>query len=201
MASISRSKTTQESIQADADKLLLASLSRNPSKPASSPTTSPSHSTTQANSSSIADRILRDSLTNARKVSGQTSSALIPDGLPPTYRTTNVDTAPPYSGSAPTVDLAKFRKLSLKRDTEQANAAAGRRSTDGLFKDACATDLLFLIDTTSSMTPYINAAKEQVKEIVADVKKAFFNESQVRIAVRKSMGKSTPRSALSHATS
>jgi hypothetical protein len=77
----------------------------------------------------------------------------------------------------------KLRKLSLKDDVDRANAAAIRRSTAGMFKEACSTDLLFLIDTTSSMSPYINAAKQQVRDIVADIKEAFLNESQVRIAV------------------
>ncbi len=33
------------------------------------------------------------------------------------------------------------------------------------------------------MSPYINAAKQQIRDIVADIKEAFLNESQVRIAV------------------
>jgi hypothetical protein len=50
-------------------------------------------------------------------------------------------------------------------------------------KAACSTDLLFLIDTTSSMTPYIDAVKQQVRSIVADIQEAFFDESTVWIAV------------------
>jgi len=53
------------------------------------------------------------------------------------------------------------------------------RNTTGLFKAACSTDLLFLIDTICSMDPYLNSAKEQIKSIVKDIKKTFINESDV----------------------
>jgi hypothetical protein len=66
---------------------------------------------------------------------------------------------------------------------ERAKADVPQRETGGLFKAACSTDLLFLIDTTASMYSYINAAKEQVKSIVGDIKKSFLNESEVRVAV------------------
>ncbi|KAJ7252252.1 hypothetical protein C8J57DRAFT_1351442 [Mycena rebaudengoi] len=58
-----------------------------------------------------------------------------------------------------------------------------RHSSAGLFKAACSTDLLFLIDTTGSMKGSIDAAKKQVKSIVKDIKLAFLNEADVRIAV------------------
>ncbi len=64
-----------------------------------------------------------------------------------------------------------------------AGEKAPRRTTDGLFKQVCSTDLLFLIDTTASMGPHINAAKEQVKSIVHDIKEAFLNEADIRVAV------------------
>jgi hypothetical protein len=78
---------------------------------------------------------------------------------------------------------AKLRVLQLKRDVLAAGAESPRRSTAGLFKAACSTDLLFLIDTTGSMCGHINAAKEQVKSIVNDIEVAFLNEADVRIAV------------------
>ncbi|KAF3916682.1 hypothetical protein ABW20_dc0105559 [Dactylellina cionopaga] len=73
--------------------------------------------------------------------------------------------------------------LKLKTDVLKAKAEAGRRATAGIFKNACATDLLFLIDTTSSMHRHIKAAKDQVKSIVRDIEDTFFNEAEVRIAV------------------
>lgn len=75
------------------------------------------------------------------------------------------------------------RVLQLKYDTIVANVITQPRSTAGLFKAACSTDLLFLIDTTGSMGPYIEAAKRQVRDIVRDIKEAFFDEADVRIAV------------------
>ncbi|KAK0631246.1 kinase-like domain-containing protein [Immersiella caudata] len=75
------------------------------------------------------------------------------------------------------------RVLQLKYDVIVANASTQQRSTNGLFKEACSTDLLFLIDTTGSMGAYIEAAKKQVRSIVEDIKEAFFNEADVQIAV------------------
>ncbi|KAM0558116.1 hypothetical protein ACHAPJ_005283 [Fusarium lateritium] len=77
---------------------------------------------------------------------------------------------------------AKLRVLELKREA-QAAAELRKPSSEGMFKAACATDLLFLIDTTASMGTYIEAAKEQVKQIMQDLVKTFYNEAEVRIAV------------------
>lgn len=78
---------------------------------------------------------------------------------------------------------AKLRVMQLRRDIRAAGAMTPRRSTVGLFKAVCSTDLLFLIDTTGSMAASIHAAKEQVKSIVNDIQIGFFNETEVRIAV------------------
>jgi hypothetical protein len=88
-------------------------------------------------------------------------------------------------GDTPVVspDDTSSRLGDLKRDELEAAARAGRRSTAGLFKAACSTDLLFLIDTTYSMNSYIEAAKNQVRSIVRDIGTAFYNEAEVRIAV------------------
>ncbi|KAK0747732.1 hypothetical protein B0T21DRAFT_379721 [Apiosordaria backusii] len=66
---------------------------------------------------------------------------------------------------------------------DRANAVLPPRNTAGLFKAACSTDLLFLIDTTGSMAPYINAVEQQVKSTIAEVKGLFFNETDLRVAV------------------
>ncbi len=68
---------------------------------------------------------------------------------------------------------AKLRVLQLKRDIFAARAESPRPLTAGLFKEACSTDLLFLIDTTSSMMRHIKAAKDQVKSIVDDIENSF----------------------------
>jgi Mg-chelatase subunit ChlD len=78
---------------------------------------------------------------------------------------------------------AKLQVLQLKRDVIAAGAESPRRSTAGLFKSVCSTDLLFLIDTTASMGSHIDAAKEQVKSIVRDIELTFFNEAEVRMSV------------------
>lgn len=78
---------------------------------------------------------------------------------------------------------ARFRVSQLQKDIQTAGAASTRPSTVNLFKTVCSTDILFLIDTTGSMWNYIQAAKEQIMSIVNDVKIAFLNEAEVRIAV------------------
>jgi hypothetical protein len=89
------------------------------------------------------------------------------------------------SSSSTVVSAAdgKARVRHLQQEVERAKAAVPQRATAGLFKAACSTDLLFLIDTTGSMYSYINAAKEQVKSIVDEIKESFLNESEVRVAV------------------
>lgn len=80
--------------------------------------------------------------------------------------------------------LSPTRIKQLREDARASSAdGPGRRATSGLFKQVCSTDLLFLIDTTASMSGHINAAKEQVKSIINDIKFAFLGEAEVRIAV------------------
>ncbi|KAK4554000.1 hypothetical protein LTR86_008841 [Recurvomyces mirabilis] len=86
------------------------------------------------------------------------------------------------SNSATSNDTARLRKLNLQREVDQANAATRARNTSGLFRDASSTDLLFLIDATNSMKPYIDSAKQQVRSIVSDIKEAFLNQAEVRVA-------------------
>ncbi|KAK0654343.1 hypothetical protein QBC41DRAFT_386492, partial [Cercophora samala] len=54
---------------------------------------------------------------------------------------------------------------------------------EGHFAKACATDLLFLIDTTYSMSPYIEAAKNQVSTIVQELNAAFFHKATLQVAI------------------
>ncbi|KAK1778531.1 hypothetical protein QBC45DRAFT_161289 [Copromyces sp. CBS 386.78] len=82
------------------------------------------------------------------------------------------------------VDEERRRRTEeLRQQEREAAATAPRRSTNGLFKAVCSTDLLFLIDTTGSMGPYIEAAKNQMKSIVDGIGKAFLNRASIRIAV------------------
>jgi hypothetical protein len=87
----------------------------------------------------------------------------------------------PSSGISAAEDKQRVRELQQRVDS--AIAAAPARDVEGLFKRACSTDLLFLIDTTSSMSSYIGAATGQVRAIVQEIKATFLNESDVRIAI------------------
>ncbi|KAH0173662.1 hypothetical protein KCU67_g1168, partial [Aureobasidium melanogenum] len=99
-------------------------------------------------------------------------------------RTIKADSGPRMSTALPSSKLsARSQKLQIESERIQAYAKQPPRDMSGLFKQACSTDLLFLIDTTNSMEPYLESAKEQVRTIVLDIKKTFFNESEVRIAV------------------
>lgn len=58
-----------------------------------------------------------------------------------------------------------------------------QRSTKAdLSKRRCSPDLLFLLDTTSSIEPYLKAFKGQFKALVDDIKRVF-KEAEVRIAM------------------
>lgn len=78
---------------------------------------------------------------------------------------------------------SKSRIRRMEVSMKQASAQKPPRATAGLFKEACSTDILFLIDATGSMHDYIDAAKNQVKAIYRDVMNTFLNEAPVRVAV------------------
>ncbi|KAK0721888.1 hypothetical protein B0T26DRAFT_700601 [Lasiosphaeria miniovina] len=83
----------------------------------------------------------------------------------------------------PSATEAELRILRFKYDAMKAAAQMTEPPPAGLFKTACSTDLMFLIDTTSSMSPYIEAAKNQVRSIVDDIKVAFLNEADVCVGI------------------
>lgn len=150
----------------------------------------------------MADAMLRASLTRTDTNSASVASVATATP-PPTYRSSRsaagTGSSVPRIPTSGRVDIvksdserrtaivseaeAKLKVRELQREVERANAKYSGRSAKGLFKSACSTDLLFLIDTTASMGPYIGEAKDQIRRIVADIKKAFLNESQVRISV------------------
>ncbi|KAJ4224224.1 hypothetical protein NW757_014354 [Fusarium falciforme] len=78
---------------------------------------------------------------------------------------------------------AEARLIRLRNQASQIQGSMVRPSSVGIFKSTCSTDLLFLIDTTYSMNPYIDAAKNQVISIMNDINTAFFNKAEVRMAV------------------
>lgn len=71
----------------------------------------------------------------------------------------------------------------LRQDLRTAGIESKRTPNKGLFKEACSTDLLFLLDTTGSMQGSIDAAKDQIRSIVSKIKDTFANEADVRMAV------------------
>ncbi|KAI1139309.1 hypothetical protein F5Y05DRAFT_412414 [Hypoxylon sp. FL0543] len=104
-------------------------------------------------------------------------------------------TSGPSSSSVSAAE-AKERVQQLEREVNRTSAAAPRRLTAGLFKAACSTDLLFLIDTTFSMDDYINAAKEQVKSIMMDIKQTFLNEAEFLDQLEAIGGNDAPEDVL-----
>ncbi|CAH0058362.1 unnamed protein product [Clonostachys solani] len=71
----------------------------------------------------------------------------------------------------------------LKTEAYREGLKVSKSGTDGFFKKASSTDLLFLMDTTSSMDPYMNEAKAQVRSIIDEIREAFFGEAEVRISI------------------
>ncbi|KIX06615.1 uncharacterized protein Z518_04591 [Rhinocladiella mackenziei CBS 650.93] len=186
--SVSRSKTSRDDIRSLADEMLKASLTRGAASPASVSSLPPSylHPTTPAFPPSSRPPNHADMLSSKRNSGAARppilgSASFIRDSITRDFKSTSVNS----SSSTLSISAAdaKARVHHLQRQVELAKADMPHRQTGRLFKAACSTDLLFLMDTTGSMYDYINAAKEQVKSIVADIKKTFFNEPDVRVAV------------------
>lgn len=195
-ASMSRSRTSPDDINAIADAMLRSSLSRNPSSTTSTATTLsryPDSPTAQGNMPATAMPLPSSGSSSATLATSSRTRELLRrveqerDQLRRAVEEERsiADRLKREIGASAglSVTEAKLQALQLKRDVIAAGAESPRRSTAGLFKSVCSPDLLFLIDTTGSMGSHINAAKEQVKSIVRDIKVAFFNEAEVRMAV------------------
>ncbi|KAK4163612.1 hypothetical protein QBC43DRAFT_319417 [Cladorrhinum sp. PSN259] len=179
-ASVSRSSTSRGNIQNVTAAMQHSSLS--------GASASVSRSRTSRNEiSAMANAALQSSLTPSRGPPSYRSTQTAPARPPVVGSTSMLSPTSPRSVGSTTSPISaadsKRRVRELQRAAEQASAAVPRRNTTGLLKEACATDLLFLIDTTGSMTPYIDAAKEQVRDTIAEIRRLFLNQSQVRIAV------------------
>ncbi|KAI9861620.1 MAG: hypothetical protein M1813_005230 [Trichoglossum hirsutum] len=196
--SVSRSQASRDEIRSLADEMLRASLTRTRSvtsaaSVSSTPPPSYSRSTTPAPPTSSRPPNPADSL-NARasreRNPGATRSPIV--GSTPASASASItrasitrdsitrdsttrdsitrDSSVSSSSFIVSAADAKARVFHLQQEVEQAKAGVPQRATAGLFKAACSTDLLFLIDTTGSI-------------IVDDIKKSFLNESEVRVAV------------------
>jgi hypothetical protein len=172
-ASMSRSRTSTDDTQSLAEAMLRSQLSRNPFSTSSTATTlhpDTPHSHTKKRSTSRTSEQLRLEVEELRRAVEK-------------ERAINERLKREGGASELSTDEAQHRILQLKREISAAGAELPQRSTAGLFKAVCSTDLLFLIDTTASMMGHINAAKEQVRSIVNDIGVAFLNEAEVRMAV------------------
>src|SRR5690348_16753478 len=174
-ASMSRSRTSIDNTQSLAEAILRSGLPCNPFSTSSTattlhpyPDTPDSH--TKERSTSRTSEQLRLEVEELRLAVEK-------------ERTINERLKREGGASELSADEAQHRILQLKREISAAGAELPQRSTAGLFKAVCSTDLLFLIDTTGSMLGHINAAKEQVRSIVNDIGVAFLNEAEVRMAV------------------
>lgn len=171
-----------------ADEMLRASLTRGAASPASATSCPPSYCRSAASAlppsplpPNPADLLSHERNPDIARSPILGSAAITRDSITHDSKSSRVSSSP----ATVTVSAAdaKARIRHLQREVEQAKADMPQRETRGMFKAACSTDLLFLMDTTASMYGYINAAKEQVKSIVEDIKNSFLNESEVRIAV------------------
>ena len=181
--SVSRSKTSRDEIRLLADEMLRASLTPGAASPASVSSTPPSYrSATLAFPPSARPPNPADLLSGIPAPPIVGSASITRDSITRDSKSSSVSGVSSLSSTVSAAE-AKARVRHLQREVERAKDDMPQRATGGLFKAACSTDLLFLIDTTGSMFSYINAAKEQVKSIVDDIKKSFLNESEVRVSV------------------
>ncbi|KAE8449592.1 hypothetical protein EG329_007922 [Mollisiaceae sp. DMI_Dod_QoI] len=186
--SVSRSKTPRDELRAFADEMLRASLTRGAS-PALVSSRPPSYrrAATPFPPSSLPPvpapvPANGERNPDAPNVPVVGTASITRDSISSVSITRDSKSSVRSSSAVSAAD-AKARLRHLQREVERTKANEPQRATGGLFKAACSTDLLFLIDTTGSMQSYINAAKEQVKSIVRDIKESFLNESEVRVAV------------------
>jgi hypothetical protein len=109
------------------------------------------------------------------------SRSLPPASLDVGYGSLRKGTSTSSTGTSPAE--AKRQLRAVQQEVDQVKAYVKPRATNDYFRKACSTDLLFLIDTTSSMENYIDATRRQVKSIISDIRGTFFNEPEVRVAV------------------
>ncbi|KAH7257929.1 hypothetical protein BKA59DRAFT_451969 [Fusarium tricinctum] len=139
--------------------------------------------------SSLADSLLRASIASDASSSYGPASSYIR-----TNESVNAPSSSSFTSSAqnttrfkdPTSNSVAYTKNQisvLKSNISRANAAIPSRVDHNLFRRACSVDVLFLIDTTYSMQWYIQETKNEIRSIIREVKGAFLNEANVRIAI------------------
>ncbi|KAF2823661.1 kinase-like protein [Ophiobolus disseminans] len=184
---------TRNDLNATADALLRSSLPRGVASSASTSSRKPAGE----------QKLPLDDLQVLSTPSSKSSGADRPPSYGATQRTTRQ--RPPFLGMTPNATLvqparshstqsnsvtpfisaaeAQRRVRQVQHTVDKANAKVPGRNTKGLFQAMCSTDVLFLVDTTSSMKPYIDAAKDQIQSIITRIQRTFLGESMVRVAV------------------
>jgi hypothetical protein len=183
--SITRDELARDGIRSAAQVMLLSSLSDRPSSTASSattlyPSTPSSHIKGTALPPKLSGSDIRSSITSS--LASTEALRRLRDAEEEVRKLREVNIRLKAEGAAAS-GLSSTRIKQLQNDALASTADAPRRANMGLFKKVCSTDLLFLIDTTSSMSGHINAAKQQVKSIVKDINLNFLGQAEVRIAV------------------
>lgn len=173
--SLSRSQTGREHLAALADQLLRSSLIR--------PTTTVSAQAESDPSLSFAQTNAKSNHNPNRSLQRCASTSQV---SPPSYSSATRFTSL-LSQKDPKSSVERSSNSSIKKalqeEVNHARSQVKRPDSKELFKRLCSTDLMFVLDTTHSMKPYMNMVKEQVKSIVADIKSAFFGEAEVRIGI------------------
>ena len=192
------SRHPHDDIQSTPPAMLRSSLSRTPSSASSTATTLPGYSSTPQSQTkrpttpaSVTTSRTRERLRLAelerdelrRALNGEQARALEMGRIAEEERAIAERLKREGGGMELSPTEAKFRILQLRDDERAASAELPPRPITGLFKAACSTDLLFLIDTTGSMSGHINAAKTQVISIIKDIRASFLNQADVRMAV------------------
>ncbi|CAK7274504.1 hypothetical protein SEPCBS57363_006198 [Sporothrix epigloea] len=150
------------------------------------PVPTASRPVSESNSTNVQRRFLPSSVSNLRETFGRPRSSR----MRLTTAERNIKELEQYAQrleeqnrTSPSAAEAEKRIRQLRDDARVASHKAGPRRSTGIFKASCSTDLLFLMDATGSMSTYIEVAKKQVKNIVSDINRTFFNEADVRVAV------------------
>jgi hypothetical protein len=172
---ISRTNTSKDAIASRADAMLQASLTKTSSASSTRPYDPP-----PPPYRNVSDSVLSSSSASLPRTRDRTELA----------RPGRRASRPSVVGSSGSDEISSRLSAAEQNDrirkVEQEVVKASSkvtRSTAGMFKIACSTDLLFLIDTTNSMGPYIEEAKNQIRNIVHDIHEAFLQESNIRVAV------------------
>ncbi|UPK91043.1 hypothetical protein LCI18_001978 [Fusarium solani-melongenae] len=192
LESISRPATTSADIHDVAQRMLRSSLNEpspsNPPQPSRASLDKYPVSSNQLHSGSTTRRALSPVRT-AALVSSQNTTSTAASSIHPDERRRmadiessnrrRVESHVKREGEANVSEIkAEARLIKVQNQESRIQGSILRPP-----KSTCSTDLLFLIDTTYSMSPYINAAKNQVISIMNHINAALLKKAEVQMAV------------------